>query len=208
MKKIKSLFKRNYEDGTRQVYSEIVEGSEWVINGEGWATIKHDGTCCMVRNGKLYKRYDRKLTKANSKKLRTNPDYIPKVEDYKKCPENWEAAELEPNIHTGHWPGWLPVGEGPEDQWHREAFNHYTPYMHNKTFELVGPKIQGNPYNLASHCLWAHGCSIVNPPRNFEGIRKWLEDSKVEGIVWHNVEGEMVKIKSSDFGLEWPIKGI
>ncbi len=37
MKKIKSLFKRNYE-GNRQVYDCVVEGSEWVVNGEGSAT--------------------------------------------------------------------------------------------------------------------------------------------------------------------------
>jgi len=39
MKKIASLFQRNY-DGDHKVRDEIVEGSEWVINGEGLATRK------------------------------------------------------------------------------------------------------------------------------------------------------------------------
>ena len=59
MKKIVSLFQRNY-DGDRLVRNEVVPGAEWVIAGEGVATQKVDGTCCMVRSGKLYKRYDAK----------------------------------------------------------------------------------------------------------------------------------------------------
>jgi hypothetical protein len=37
MKKIPSLFKRDYE-GTRLVYDKIVPGTEWVPAGEGVAT--------------------------------------------------------------------------------------------------------------------------------------------------------------------------
>ena len=31
-------------------------GLRWVFDGEGVATRKYDGACCMVRDGKLYKR--------------------------------------------------------------------------------------------------------------------------------------------------------
>jgi hypothetical protein len=31
-------------------------GCQWVFDGEGVATRKYDGACCMVRDGKLYKR--------------------------------------------------------------------------------------------------------------------------------------------------------
>ena len=68
MKKIKSLFKRDY-NGNHQVYNEVVEGCEWVQRGEGKPTQKFDGTCSKVENGILYKRYDRKLTKAAYKNL-------------------------------------------------------------------------------------------------------------------------------------------
>lgn len=37
MKKIISLFQRNY-DGDRLVRNEVTPGAEWVINGEGTAT--------------------------------------------------------------------------------------------------------------------------------------------------------------------------
>ena len=69
MRKIQSLFMRNYE-GDGQVRDEIVPGSEWVANGEGVATRKWDGTCCLVRDGKLYKRCDLPLKRewVNKKK--------------------------------------------------------------------------------------------------------------------------------------------
>jgi hypothetical protein len=87
MKKIISLFKRDYE-GNRQVYDEVVPGAEWVTNGEGVAMLKLDGTACMVREGRLYKRYDRKRKGG-----------VPKAAPFK-----WEPAEEKPNEHTGHWP--------------------------------------------------------------------------------------------------------
>ena len=57
MEKIISLYQRNY-DGDRLVRNECVQGAEWVLEGEGTATIKLDGTCCMVRDGKLFARYE------------------------------------------------------------------------------------------------------------------------------------------------------
>ena len=99
MKKTLNLFKRNY-GGDRLVFDEIVTGAEWVAAGEGVATRKHDGTCCMVREGRLYKRHD--------------------VKRGRHPPEGFEPAQEADEV-TGHWPGWVPVGAGPEDEWHREA---------------------------------------------------------------------------------------
>jgi hypothetical protein len=207
MKKIKSLFKRDYE-GTRQVYNEIVPGSEWVIAGEGVATVKYDGTACMVRDGVLFKRYDRKLRKEPYKRKKADPTYTPTIDDYKPAPDGWEACEDEPNEHTGHWPGWVPVGDGPEDQYHREAWDHYGDILENGTYELVGQKIGGNPYGIADHHIfWPHGVPFpekYEPPRDFDGLRRWFEKNVVEGIVWWHPDGRMVKIKRRDFGLPWP----
>jgi len=185
MKKIPSLFKRDY-DGTRLVYDEVVPGCEWVVEGEGQATVKHDGTACMVRDGALYKRYDRKRKRGK----------------LKPAPDGWIPCEDAPNEHTGHWPGWVPVGGGPEDKWFRAA----PMPSEDGTYELVGPKVQGNPYGLDEHALWKHGgieCSSC--PRDYAGIRQWLKDHPViEGIVWHHGDGRMCKIKRRDFGLTWP----
>lgn len=180
MKKIISLFERNY-DGDRLVNENIVRGAEWVINGEGIATRKWDGTCCMVRDGKLYKRYD-------AKKGRTPP-------------VDFEPAQ-EPDEITGHQPGWIPCKENePSDRWHLEAFAKLEP-MIDGTYELVGEKAQGNPEKIVGHKLIPHGKNIVDAPRTFLELKEWFRNIDIEGVVWHNADGRMVKIKKKDFGLK------
>lgn len=181
MKKIPSLFKRAY-DGNRQVYDEVVEESAWVLSGEGVATEKLDGTACMVRDGDLYKRYDAKKGKTP--------------------PQGFVPCEDAPNEHTGHWPGWVPVGDGPDDKWHRSA---ELP-NNDGTYELVGPKVNGNPYEMTLHCLIRHGSDHINSPRDFYGVKEYLEENEIEGIVWHHPDGRMAKIKARDFGIPWPRK--
>ena len=187
MKKIISLFQRNY-DGDRLVRDEVVPGAEWVLAGEGVATRKYDGTCCMVRAGKLYKRFDAKHGKTP--------------------PAGFEPAQDADPI-TGHWPGWIPVGDGPEDRWHREAFaNTGSPDkpagidvgLPDGTYELCGPKVQGNPEGFPKHVLIPHGAfNLPDVGRTFPEIRALLETLTVEGIVWHHPDGRMVKIKRKDF---------
>lgn len=176
MQKIISLFQRNY-DGDRLVRDEVVPGAEWVLAGEGTATRKYDGTCCMVRGGRLFKRYD--------------------VKKGKKPPAGFEQAQ-DPDETTGHWPGWVPVGDGPDDRWHIEAFSDRYP---DGTYELVGPKIQGNPEMRGYHMLMPHGADILEAPRTFAELRTWFKGRNIEGIVWHHPDGRMVKIKKKDFGL-------
>lgn len=195
MQKIISLFQRNY-DGDRLVRNEIVPGAEWVIAGEGVATRKWDGTCCMVRGHRLYKRYDAKHGK--------------------KPPEGFEPAQ-DPDPVTGHWPGWLRVVDAPEDRWFREAVHYHGGYrdadggydvpLVDGTYELVGPKISNkkdepNPENLMVHSLVHHGDhAIEDCPRDFEGIKQFVGMHDIEGVVWHHPDGRMVKIKARDFGL-------
>jgi hypothetical protein len=180
MKKIISLFKRDYE-GTRQVIDEIVEGAEWVGAGEGVATRKYDGTCCMVEGGALFKRYE-------VKKGKTPPEgFIP-------------AGDIDPN--TGKQQGWVIVGYGPEDKWHREAFKQLEPLLPG-TYELCGPKVQKNPEGFDKHTLIAHAdAERLEAPRDYEGLRAYFTKSDIEGIVWHHSDGRMVKIKGKDFGIK------
>lgn len=185
MKKIISLFQRNY-DGDRLVRDEVVPGAEWVLAGEGIATRKFDGTCCMVRDNKLYKRYDAK--------------------EGKTPPVGFEPAQ-DPDPVTKHWPGWLPIGDGPDDRWFREGYEYtikqYSGAIPDGTYELVGPKVQGNPENWPSHALVHHGIErIPDAPRTFEGLKTFFAGKDIEGIVWHHPDGRMVKIKKKDFGLK------
>lgn len=179
MQKIISLFKRNY-DGDRLVYDEVVSGAEWVAAGIGVATRKWDGTCAMVRDGRLYRRYDAKA------------DRTP--------PNGFEPAQ-DPDPITGHWPGWLAVGDGPEDRWHREALTN-AGSLPDGTYELVGPKVQGNPEGFDRHQLVPHGRHVLaDAPRDFAGLKAYLAEHDIKGIVWHAPDGRTVKIKGKDFGL-------
>ena len=178
MKKIISLFQRNY-DGDRLVRDEVVPGAEWVIAGEGVATRKWDGTCCLVRDGKLYRRYDAKRGKMPPPGFEPAQDYDP---------------------ITGHMPGWIAVGGGPDDCWHREA--EWIGVDGDGTYELCGPKVNGNAEGFDGHMLVRHGRSLIpDAPRDFEGLKRYLDGGGIEGIVWHHPDGRMVKIKAKDFGV-------
>jgi len=180
MKKMKTVFIIDRNNGSVAI-NEVMPGNEWVIAGEGFATRKVDGTSCLVRDGKLFKRFDAKNGK--------NP------------PEGWEPCEDKPDEKTGHFPGWVPVGNGPEDKFHNEAFAKGT--FVNGTYELVGPKVNGNKEGLTSHELWKHGSIVLEVKRTFEDIREWLSNNIVEGIVFHHPDGRMAKIRRKDFGLKW-----
>lgn len=182
MQKVISLFQRNYETD-RLVRNEVVENAEWVLNGDGIATEKIDGISCLVQAGRLYKRYDVKKGRA--------------------MPAGFVPAQ-DPDPITGHWPGWVPVGDEPDSKWHREAFG-LSPNLPDGTYELVGPKVRGNPHQLTVHILRRHGDIVLSAPRDYEGIKAWLQEHPgYEGIVWHHPDGSMVKIKARDFGLPWP----
>lgn len=180
MKKIISLYQRNY-DGDRLVRNEVVPGAEWVLAGEGRATRKWDGTCCLVEGGKLFARYEVKQGKTPP------PDFIP-------------ATDVDDN--TGKQQGWVPVGDGPEWSWHREGFWESADFG-DGTYELVGPKVQGNPEGFPKHKLIPHGmCVLPDAPRDFADLRDYLAANDIEGIVWHHPDGRMVKIKKKDFGFK------
>lgn len=185
MKKIPSLFMRNY-DGDRLVRDEIVPASEWVAAGEGVATYKWDGTACLVLDGVLYKRYD-------AKKGKTPPvDFVP---------------AMDPDPITGHWAGWVPVREDdPGSRWHWRAWQMQGYGLTEGTYELCGPHFQGNPHEFPYDDFVRHGVNeLPDAPRDFAGLRHWLGNcASIEGIVWHHPDGRMVKIKTRDFGLAWP----
>ena len=180
MKKIISLFQRNYSTD-HLVCDEIVPGAEWVVNGEGVATRKWDGTCTRMKDGKLWKRLE--------------------VKKGKIAPIGFEPAQ-EPDIITGDCPGWVLVGDGPEDRWFREVLKMYV-MLNDGTYELCGPKINGNLEKLDIHLLIKHGNMILEDcPRTFNELKEYLSGRDIEGIVWWHDDGRMVKIKKKDFGMK------
>ena len=196
MKKIPCLFARDFTDKRRPVLlRDVSPGCEWVIAGEGVATRKRDGTACAVIGGKLFKRYD--------------------VKKSKSVPQGAIPCD-EPDPITGHWPHWIEVGSEPDSRYHVEAFtglrssdgSRFRPRepIADGTYELVGPKVQGNPEGFAEHTLVRHGTEVVDPPRTWDGLRDFLASYDGEGIVFHHPDGRMCKIRRDDFGFDWPPK--
>ena len=187
MEKIISLFQRNYETD-RLIRNEIVDGAAWVIEGEGVATRKFDGTACAIFDSKIYKRYD--------------------IKGGKKVPEGAIACMDKPDPNTNHHPFWVPVEEdNPSDKYFVEAFNRGKDYYDNclvdGTYELCGEKVQGNPEAITGNVLVPHGKEILeDAPRDFESIKEYLCNKNIEGIVWHHPSGAMVKIKKKDYGMK------
>ena len=207
MKKIPSIFVRDWENKPKLVTREKNPECKWVFMGEGNPTRKWDGTCCMIRNGKLYKRYDAKFDKKKG-------IWKPKPEDFEPCQE--------PDEKTGHQPGWIPViFEKKEnryfkmawDLWkleHEQEGDGFNPS--NGTYELVGITINGNPEMINGLKFIPHGIhelkiyGFVMSDDSYDSIKHYFEVMKpIEGIVWHHSDGRMAKIKRIDFGLEWPI---
>ena len=197
MKKIPTLFKREFDEHHKitNTLPEVIDGMEWVLNGEGVATVKYDGSCCAIIGGKFYLRYDAK----NGKPI---PDGAI------KCQE--EADPI-----TGHLPCWIPYN--PDDKGMKWYFSAYKNYIADHecemfvpkdgTYEAIGLHFNGNMYKMNDDILVPHGQDIIKDcPRTFEGIRDYLKDHFIEGIVFWKDGEPKCKIKRSDFGFEWQPK--
>jgi len=100
----------------------------------------------------------------------------------------------------------------PADRWAWEGFDRINgaQLVGSLIGELIGPKVQGNPYGHTMHTI----VPVVPPSRvlhivvladrRFEALRVFLAANQMEGIVFHHPDGRLAKIKRRDFGLPWP----
>ena len=190
MKKIPTLFTRVFKShNIVDILPEVTEGMEWVLNGEGIATVKYDGACCAIIDGKFYRRYDAKQGKP--------------------IPKNAIPCQESPDDITGHFPCWIPCDrDNPDDKWFWRAYDMevriFAPLcIPNGTYEAVGKHFQGNPYRMCGDLLLRHGKKIVQVKRTFEGIREYLKNNYIEGLVFWKDGEPKCKIKRTDFGFEW-----
>jgi hypothetical protein len=187
MKKIPTMFVREHG---KMVSAQVAKGCEWVYEEREHvtATAKIDGTCCAILgNGEFVRRR--------------------RVKPGKDIPEGFILVEEGPE---GSLWGWVPVAK--EDGPWLEGFAHLAHKLPG-TYELIGPKIQGNPYQLSyelsGHMLLRHGQTVLdfcvegNP---YLACKKYLEAHGYEGVVFWHDDGRKAKIKRRDFGLEWPLK--
>jgi hypothetical protein len=183
MKKIPTLFERDWNGDRSRVLDQVHKDCAWVIAGEGVATRKLDGTSCRVKDGNLYRRRE--------------------LRDGEAPPPLFEQEDFD--AETGKTVGWVPCDIGPEDRWHMEAFGEGG--LADGTYELLGPKVQKNPENETRHVLVSHASPalvLADVPRTFHELREWMMGKDIEGIVWHHPDGRMAKLKLRDFGFRRP----
>jgi hypothetical protein len=184
VKKIQTLFVRNFDNDPRYVTRDVTPGCEWVLKGEGTPTRKYDGTCVMFDGTDWWARRE--------------------VKKGKRSPAGF--VEVEYDSETGKTVGWEPMAQSAFARWHAAAVseameeNGPGPWPVG-TYELLGPKVNGNPEGFETHFLLLHvAAETLDSPRDFDGLAAWLHAHPYEGIVWHDgPEGAMAKIKRRDF---------
>ena len=190
MRKIPTIYKREFDtDGNKvSISNEFTNDMCKQALEEGTPTIKFDGSCCAIIDGKFYKRYDAKRGK-------------PIPTGAIKCQE--KADEI-----TGHLPCWVRVKEdNPSDKWFIKALDNTLEILgevEDGTYEAVGKHFNANPYNLFYDTLIIHGGSpILDLERTFDGVKDYLEKHEIEGIVFWLADEPVCKIKRRDFGFKW-----
>lgn len=185
MRKIPTLFVRDEADRSK-VTDQVTPGCEWVLTGEGVATRKYDGTCVLLDQfGHWWGRRE--------------------VKPGKKMPPHYWAVETDEVTHK--IVGWEPIEQSSFAKFHAEAVEHWdnpvTPHQPG-TYELCGPKINGNPEGFDQHVLVRHADAEVwqGPSGGSVDYCKALVISASvpgwEGIVWHHPDGRMAKLKAKD----------
>lgn len=183
MKKIPTAFLRDPVTDFRYVTSTPHPDCGWVFAGEGDATRKYDGTCVMFDGRAWWARRE--------------------VKPGKVVPSGF--VPIETDDETGKTVGWEPIEQSAFVKYHAQALNETASAISQRgwpagTYELVGPKVNGNPEKVDDHQLWAHAAAtVLDAPRDYDGLRSWLANFEGEGIVWHHPDGRMAKIKRKDF---------
>lgn len=185
MKKIPSIRPNDLNNTGKYNFSSFREDIRWVFEefDDIFVTRKFDGTCCLLENGDLYKRYD------------AQEGRIPPA-DFRACQE--------PDPKTGHWPGWIAVDKNLKEN--AIYFEEALP-QEDGTYELCGPKVNNNPEKFEHHTYVKHGDETI---RHFELKLNWvlnfLRNSDIEGVVFHHPDGRMAKITQKNFGLKRKLK--
>src|SRR5689334_21155489 len=99
MKKIPTLFARDWDGDRRYVLTQVTPGCEWVSDGEGTPTRKYYGTCVMFDGDRWWARRE--------------------VRAGKPAPDGFIPLGTDPQ--TGKTMGWEPAEQSPFAKLHAEA---------------------------------------------------------------------------------------
>lgn len=189
MEKIPTVFLRDETD--RRFVTDVVNPeAAWVFTARKGlqVTRKFDGTCVMFNGERWFARRQ--------------------VKKGKVAPANFTPVHFDEI--TGHTMGWEPIEQSPFYDAFKDALSFVGGTfltIEPGTYELIGPKINGNPEGTQNHLLINHkhafdynyGGGIR--PITIEWLVSLVLDLKrvgVEGVVIKH-EGRMAKLKGRDF---------
>lgn len=168
----------------------VNEKGAWVFEEPSTVTIKRDGTGITVtEDGKVYAR-------------RT-------VKKGRPVPPGFLLAELD--TFTGHQFGLEPIEQSGFHKIFKEAAEGFDGNIPAGTYELLGPKLAGNPENLDKHLLAPHGTEeateipdMRNIPREqayeiLKPIFAGYKERGIEGVVWWGADGKRTKLRVYDY---------
>jgi hypothetical protein len=168
--------------------TDVNEPAAWIFNEASRPTYKKDGTSITVaEDGTIYAR------RAVKKGKKAPPGFIP----------------AETDSYTGHTFGLEPIHQSGFAKMFDEAVGSQT--LQPGTYELCGPKINGNPESLETHQLMPHGSETADDvpdmrtvPKEeaYETLKKLFSTYKergIEGVVWWGANGKRTKLRVNDF---------
>jgi hypothetical protein len=181
VRKIPTVFLRDPENQDRLLRA-VHPACGWVLDGEGVALHKADGTCMLLGVDRRW--WARRQVKPGKT---APPEYV----------------EVDFDETTGKRFGWEPVEQsGYVKMWSAALHASEVPPEHRMpgTYELVAPTIGQNPEGVEHPTLLFHETLPVRPdaPRDYDGLRDWLATYPGEGVVFHHKDGRMAKIKRRD----------
>lgn len=178
-------------DRANHIGTDVVnEKSAWVFTEPAVATVKRDGTGVLVSpEGEILIRRS--------------------VKKGKRVPDGFRLAEIDP--FTGHMFGVEPVAQSGFKKMMEEAMLSVGVGLKPGTYELCGPKINGNPEGFNKHMLIRHGSEelatipdmrTVAPDDAYPLLKELFVGFKargVEGVVWWGADDKRVKLRAKDF---------
>lgn len=210
MKKIPTLFVRNHNTG--YVIPELNPEAAWVMEKAYPALRKYDGTCVgnfLVVNGEV-----RTHKGVGSGEVQNKEDISNiwmarhTTVGRMRHPENFIEEEFD--ARTGKTFGWVPIEQSSFYKFFLEANEDLeTEYL--GTYELCGPKINGNPEGFKKHKLVFHNAAEqlaninvldiheMSVEEAYEALKHTLGYMPVEGAIFKSPLNWMAKLKRKDF---------
>lgn len=178
-------------DRVQHVGTDVInKNSEWVFTEPAVATVKRDGTGVLVtETGEILVRRS--------------------VKKGKRIPDGFRLAEIDPV--TGHMFGVEPMNQSGFKAMLQEALPATGKTLEPGTYELCGPKVNGNPEGFDHHVLIRHGAEVLPiipdmrtvAPEEAHALLKdiftELQEQGVEGVVWWGADDKRVKLRVKDF---------